>query len=280
MKIIVAKNSGFCFGVRRAINLAINLSEKVGRVYTIGPIIHNPQVVEELFKDGIIAARNHLTEIKGKNVVIRAHGIPLDVLNYLCSKKMKILDATCPYVTRSKSYAEELMRDGYTVAIIGNPDHPEIKYIHSYVPGNSIILKSPEDVKKIKFLKKIGVITQTTQSPENFIEITKKLLHCSNEFKIFNTICPDAIKRQKETEELSAKSDLMIIIGGKNSANTQRLAVISRKKLSETHHIETAGELKKHWFRGVKTVGIVTGASTPDKSIKDVVDTLKKFGLQ
>lgn len=278
MKIIVAKNSGFCFGVRRAINLALNLSKKSGNVYTIGPIIHNPQVVRELSKKGISVVRN-LENIKNGNIIIRAHGIPRQTLESAKKKGMKILDATCPYVTRSKKYVEELTRDGYRVVIIGNPSHPEMKYIASYAPKDSVILKTEETIKKkirLKHPKKLGIITQTTQSPENFIKITSKLLNYSNEFKIFNTICPDAVNRQTEAVKLAKKSDVIIVIGGKNSANTNRLAAISRKIQPKTHHIEMAGEIKDSWFRKTDIVGIVAGASTPDWIIKEVVYKVKK----
>jgi len=275
MKIIIANNSGFCFGVRRAIDLALSFSKKVGEVYTIGPIIHNPQVVKKLANDGIKVAKR-ISDIKeNDNVVIRAHGVPKKTLELLQKKNMHILDATCPYVTRSKKYAEELSKEGYRVVILGNPKHPEIKYISSYVPENKVLLKGEGDIKKVGFPKKLGIITQTTQSPENFRNIASMLLNCSNEFKIFNTICPDAINRQKEAQRLAKKSDLILIIGGKNSANTVRLAAISKKIQPKTYHIEESSELKKEWFRGAGTVGIVTGASTPQWIIEDVVEKVK-----
>jgi len=275
VKIIIAKNSGFCFGVRRAIDLALSFSKKVGTVYTIGPIIHNPQVVKKLAGEDIKVA-DHACDIRSSNnVVIRAHGIPKKTMELLKKRKMRILDATCPYVTRSKKYAEELSKEGYRVVILGNPKHPEIKYISSYIPGNKILLKSESDVKKIGFSKKLGIITQTTQSPENFIKIASTLLNYSNEFKVFNTICPDAINRQKEAQRLAKKSDLILIIGGKNSANTVRLAAISKKIQPRTYHIEEAKELEKRWFKNVNTVGIVTGASTPQWIIEDVVNKVK-----
>lgn len=279
MKIIIAKNSGFCFGVRRAINLAMNLSKRSGDVYTIGPIIHNPQVVKKLSKSGIKVVRE-ISDIKNGNVVIRAHGVPRKTLEEAKRKGIKVLDATCPYVTRSKNYVEKLTKEGYRVVIIGNPQHPEMKYIVSYAPQDSVILKTYKDVKKLtrfKQAKKLGIISQTTQSPEDFIKITSGLLGYSNEFKIFNTICPDAINRQEEAVKLALKCDVMIVIGGKNSANTKRLAAISKKIQPRTYHIEMADEIKDVWFRKVNTVGIVAGASTPDWIIKEVVNRIKHF---
>jgi 4-hydroxy-3-methylbut-2-enyl diphosphate reductase len=274
MKITVAKNSGFCFGVRRAIEQAVGFSRQHGDVYTIGPIIHNPQVVEELDKKGIRVA-DEIKDIGCKNVVIRAHGIPRKTLAILEKKKFRILDATCPYVTRAKEHAERLASEGYKVVIIGNPEHPEIKYISSYLPAGSIILRSAEDVAGMKYYPKLGVITQTTQSQENFVRIASLLINYSGEFKIFNTICPDATKRQQEAETLAARNDVMIIIGGKNSANTVRLAAISKKIRPRTYHIETSDELKMERFRNVSKVGIVTGASTPEWIINEVVEWLK-----
>ncbi len=279
MKIIIADNSGFCFGVRRAIDLALSFSKKVGEVYTIGPIIHNPQVVRKLEAEGIRVARRAGDIRKNENVIIRAHGVPKKTLRILEGKGTRILDATCPYVTRSKKYAEELSKEGYRVVIIGNPKHPEIKYISSYVPDNKVLLKSYPDAEKVGFSKKLGVITQTTQSPENFRKIVSKLLKYSNEFKIFNTICPDAINRQKEAQRLAKKTGLMLIIGGRNSANTVRLAAISKKIQAKTHHIEEPKDLKKEWFKNVRAVGIVTGASTPQWLIESVVEKIKNFDL-
>ncbi|MBN1383529.1 MAG: 4-hydroxy-3-methylbut-2-enyl diphosphate reductase [Elusimicrobia bacterium] len=277
MRIIVAKNSGFCFGVRRAINLALNLSEKSGDVYTIGPIIHNPQVVKELSKKGINVIKK-LGNIRSGNIIIRAHGIPRQTLESAKKRGIKILDATCPYVTRSKKYVEELTGEGYRVIIIGNPHHPEMKYIASYAPRDSVILKPEEMINKklrLKQSRKLGIITQTTQSPENFIKTTSKLLNYSNEFKIFNTICPDATNRQTEAVKLAKRSDVMIVIGGKNSANTNRLAAISKEIQPNTYHIEMANEIKSKWFKETDTIGIVAGASTPDWIIKEVVNKIR-----
>ncbi|MBI5574540.1 MAG: 4-hydroxy-3-methylbut-2-enyl diphosphate reductase [Elusimicrobia bacterium] len=277
MKIKIAKNSGFCFGVRRAIDIALGVSKKSGSVYTIGPIIHNPQVVGELENKGVKVIKK-LSDIKTGSIIIRAHGVPKNIFDEAKAKGIKILDATCPFVTRSKNYAEKLGSEGYKIIIIGNPKHPEIKYIFSYLPKNTVILKTNEDIKKLKFFPKMGIITQTTQSPENFIKIASGLLGYSNEFKIFNTICPDAINRQKETQELARKCDVMFVIGGKNSANTKRLAAISKKIRKKTYHIETARDLKNEWLKNVKCVGIVAGASTPDWIIKEAIAIIKKPG--
>ncbi|MDO8734356.1 MAG: 4-hydroxy-3-methylbut-2-enyl diphosphate reductase [Elusimicrobiota bacterium] len=274
MKILIAKNSGFCFGVRRAIDIALGVSKKSGSVYTIGPIIHNPQVVEELENKGVKVIKK-LSDIKTGSIIIRAHGVPKNIFDDAKAKGIKVLDATCPFVTRSKNYAEKLAKEGYKIIIIGNPNHPEIKYIFSYLPENTVILKTKEDIKKLKFFPKIGIITQTTQSPENFIKIAAGLLGYSNEFKIFNTICPDAINRQKETMKMAGKCDVMFVIGGKNSANTKRLAAISKKIRKKTYHIETAQDLKNEWLKDVKCVGIVAGASTPDWIIKEAVGIIK-----
>lgn len=276
MKIIIAKNSGFCFGVRRAINIALEVSKKSDNVYTIGPIIHNPQVVAELENKGIKVIRK-LTDIKTGRIIIRAHGMPKKTLDEAKKEGIKILDATCPFVTRSKNYAEKLVEEGYKIVIIGNPKHPEIKYIFSYLPRDTVILKINKDIEKLKFIPKIGIITQTTQSPENFIKIAAGLLSYSNEFKIFNTICPDAINRQKEAIKLAKKCDVIFVLGGKNSANTKRLSTISKKVQKKTYHIEKAEEIKTAWFKNVKCVGIVAGASTPDWIIKDAVEKIKEI---
>lgn len=277
MKIIVAKNSGFCFGVRRAINIALNFSKKSGNVYTIGHIIHNPQVVEKLEGRGVKVIQK-LSDIKTGSIIIRAHGIPKKTFDEAKKKGIKVLDATCPYVTRSKNYAEKLAKEGYEIVIIGNPKHPEIKYIFSYLPRDTVILKTNSDIKKMIFSPKIGIITQTTQSPENFIKIASGLLSYSNEFKIFNTICPDAINRQKEAMKLARQCDVMIVLGGKNSANTKRLAAISKKIQKKTFHIETAEKIKSKWLKNARCTGIVAGASTPDWIIKEAIEKIKKLG--
>ena len=274
MKIIIAKNSGFCFGVLRAIKIALNISKKYRNVYTIGPIIHNPQVIEKLENKGIKVIRK-LPDIKSGCLIIRAHGVPKRTLNEAKRKEIKIFDATCPFVTRSKNYAVKLVKEGYRMVIIGDPEHPEIKYILSYLPKNSIVLNSPKDARKLIFSKKIGVITQTTQSPENFIKIASGVLKYSSEIKIHSTICPDAINRQNEAVKLAGRCDVMLVLGGKNSANTKRLATISKKIQKKTYHIEIADEIKGSWFKNAECVGIVSGASTPDWIIKEVGNKIK-----
>lgn len=267
MQIRVGGYSGFCFGVRRAINIAdVTLKElkTSGNIYSLGPIIHNPQVVEELFKKGLQVVSN-IKEIKNGTVIISSHGAPWDVIKYIKKKKIKIIDATCPFVKKAQKIVRDLKSQGYDVFIIGDNKHPEVKALKSLTA-------------KHRNTGRIGIVSQTTQNKDNYLkEILNILKGNFSEARIFNTICSDTSRRQALTKGLLKKCDLMIIIGGKNSANTRRLWQICKESGVESLHIETESELREQYFTGKKCVGIVSGASTPDSMVKKTVNRIKSF---
>ena len=267
MKIKVARCAGFCFGVKRAINIAESaLKESKGRnkIYSFGAIIHNPQVVEGLFKKGLRVISD-LEKIKAGTVIISSHGAPLEVVEDIKRKGIKLIDATCPFVKYAQNIVKDFKKDGYEIIIVGDSAHPEVKALKSIAGKNR---KS----------KKIGVISQTTQNKENYINEIKKILHRDfSEVKIFNTICNDTSKRQSAARRLLEDCDLMIVIGGKNSANTKRLWQICKESGVDSFHVETELEVNKNWFNGKKRVGITSGASTPDSMVKKITERIRRF---
>ncbi len=276
MEVIIAEKAGFCFGVMRALDIISKVRKSTNLpIYTLGPIIHNPQVVEKLKKDGIIPIES-LDDVEGKGyLVIRSHGVPPEVIEEAERRGFKLIDATCPYVKRVQEYAKMLVNEGYRVVIVGEENHPEVKGILGHTGGRAEIYSGDMDVKP---REKIGVVAQTTQSFTNLKEAIDNLIERAGELRVFNTICSATHERQEAAKELAQKVDVMIVIGGKNSANTTRLARISRSICSRTYHIETAEEIQPEWFEAANKVGITAGASTPDWIIDAVYQ--KIIGLQ
>jgi (E)-4-hydroxy-3-methyl-but-2-enyl pyrophosphate reductase len=275
MNIRLAKNSGFCFGVKRAIKLAEQTAKQYGRAITIGPIIHNPQMVENLSKAGVMPF-DDIDLIKEGPVIIRSHGVPIETLKQLKEKKCVIIDATCPYVAKAHKYAKLACKEKYEIFILGNPLHPEIIALRSYIKGKSHIWEVGDPLPSKK-LSKVAIICQTTQNKENLNKLTDLLLPLCNELRIFNTICNATNVRQESSLELAKKSDIMIVIGGKNSSNTKMLAQLCGE-FAKTIHIETADEIDPE-FRipnpKFKNIGLTAGASTPDDIIIDVYNKIK-----
>jgi 4-hydroxy-3-methylbut-2-enyl diphosphate reductase len=273
MKVEIAECSGFCFGVKRAIGIAQQalLKNKTSQVYSIGHIIHNSQVVEELAKEGLRSVRD-LSGIDEGVVVISSHGASPEVFDEIKSKGLGLVDATCPYVMSAQKIVSSLAQEGYLILIFGDRDHPEVKSLVGFAKGKAIVIKDADELKKVALpLKKVGLVSQTTQLMENYTKVISEVLKREPlEFRVFNTICNDTKKRQESAAKLAKDSDVMIIVGGKISANTRRLFEICSGICGLTHHIETAAELKKEWFRDKESVGIASGASTPDWIINEI----------
>ncbi len=272
MKIIIAKRAGFCFGVKRAIDMAFEAAEtKKGHVRTLGPIIHNPQVIEQLSSRGVKPVDTIEDNIEV--MLIRTHGIPAPLYDELQNKGIEVLDATCPFVKKAQQYAKLLKDEGYQVIILGDKDHPEVKGILSYAGEDAIVVKDVSEIDKIS--KKVGIVVQTTQPVDALKKLISRVIETAKEVKVYNTICNSTALRLKETEELAKETDVMLVIGGKNSANTKQLARLCESIGVQTHHIETAEELEPEWFSAAETVGITAGASTPDWIITEVVERLR-----
>ncbi|NWF51744.1 MAG: 4-hydroxy-3-methylbut-2-enyl diphosphate reductase [Nitrospirae bacterium] len=277
MKIVVAKTAGFCFGVKRAVNIAFEVARKKHKgVYTLGPIIHNPQVVERLRQRGIVP----IEDIKEKGdieaLIIRTHGIPYSILGKISSMGYEIIDATCPFVKKAQYYAKLLSEEGYQVLILGERKHPEVRGLMSYVSGKVLIINEKYPYPKLK--GRVGIVVQTTQPIESLKRFLSYAIEHAKEVKVYNTICNSTALRLKETEEMAKNVDVMVVVGGKNSANTTQLATLCRSLSVSTYHIETSSEIKDKWFKGAKTVGITAGASTPEWIIKDVKERIKDIG--
>ncbi len=270
MKIYRARYGGVCFGVKRAIRVALDAAQKWDRVYSLGPLIHNRIAVEDLRKKNIITV-DKISDIKNKKVIIRSHGIHPTLLKKLRKNGFKIIDATCPRVRRAQRYVEKLIKEGYYVIIVGEKDHPEVKGLLGYGGDNAAIYSGHVSSKR----RKIGVVPQTTLDFERFNEAISHLLGDILEIKIYNTICKATSLRIKEAMRIAKKADLMLIVGGKNSANTTRLYQVC-KKFKPSYHIESVDEISLNWFKKVKSVGITAGASTPKEQVDDVMRFLRK----
>ncbi len=278
MKVFLATAGGFCFGVKRAINMAYETAESVSKdVYTLGPLIHNPQVVKELEASGVKMI-DRIEASKGHPLIIRSHGITLDEMTKVKDAKVNCIDATCPFVKKAQDYVKKLSDDGYGVLILGEKNHPEVKGLMSYARGDVIVISSPGDIDEAGIKKRIGVVAQTTQTIENLQKIIKKLIPLVSELRVYNTICNTTNVRQKESVELARRVDCMIVVGGYNSANTNRLAKMCKKILKKTYHIEIPDEIDPEWLKGAETVGVTAGASTPPYIIEKVVKRIENLG--
>jgi len=270
MKIFLAKSAGVCFGVKRAMDMAIKVAKKDPKhLYTLGPLIHNPQAVESLKELGV-KVKERVESIPRGTVIFRSHGVSLRDLQKAREKKLHIIDATCPIVKKAQFFANYLHRHGYALLIVGEASHPEVEAIRSYLDEGVAVI---DDVKKVQELgpwDKLGIIAQTTQSFSLFKEIVAACLERAREVRVFNTICHATMIRQKEALEIAKKVDCMIVVGGYNSGNTQRLAAICRDIQPHTYHIETAQELRSRWLSGREKIGLTAGASTPSWIIKEV----------
>ncbi len=267
MSVKIAKNSGFCFGVKRAINIAFEAAKQNKNIVTLGPIIHNPQMVKKLEDENIVHV-DDIKKIDNRTTIIRSHGIEKNVMQNLEKNGIKFINATCPYVSKTQQYAEELSKQNYQVIILGDKNHPEVIALRSYAQKKVLVVAKANELPTTKF-QKIGIISQTTRRFEDFQNLVDALLPQCTEMRVINTICNATSVRQISTLELAKESDLMIVIGGKNSSNTKMLAKISTKFV-KTHHVETANEIEDSWFSKIEKVGLTAGASTPDWVIVEV----------
>lgn len=276
MKIILAKQAGFCFGVKRATHMAFEAAGKDPKTYTLGPIIHSPQVVGKLESLGIHAL-DSLDGIESGTIIIRSHGVELKEINEAQQKQLDIVDATCPFVKKAQEHVKDLSEEGYGVVVVGDADHPEVQGIVSYGGEKVFVVACGEDVKKLPKMKKIGVVAQTTQSFENLKHVVCECLLRGGEIRVFNTICDATAVRQEEAKELAGQVDCMLVVGGFNSANTRRLLEVCAELQPHTYHIETAVEINPVWFMGAERVGVTAGASTPKWIIDEVMNKIEEL---
>ncbi len=268
MEVIFADYLGFCYGVKRAVTLAQENASADGTTATLGPIIHNPQVVERLKTEGV-GTVDSLDEMEKGTVIIRSHGVGPDVYEEAEQRGLDMVDATCPHVKKAQLSAKKLADSGCKVVIVGEKKHPEVRSIYEWSGGQAVVVETEEEADALESCAKLGVVCQTTFSGDKFKSIVTRLLEKSRDVHIQRTICTATDQRQKAALELATKVDMMLVIGGKNSANTTRLSQICAEKCL-TYHIETAEELQDEWFDKIEKIGITAGASTPDWIIKEV----------
>jgi len=275
MQIIIAKNSGLCYGVKRALNIARETRQKKsGNVYTLGDLIHNPQVISDLKEQGILSI-NNLDRLNGATVIIRSHGISPDIYKLLAKKNIKIVDATCPIVKKIQRLVEVLSKEKEEIIIVGNKEHPEIKGLIGFSQKRGIIVENEAQVKLLPHKKKRAVLAQSTQDFYLFEKIVSALIEKTEELKVYNTICHSTKTRQKSTSELASCVDTLFIVGGKNSSNTNKLYQISKRILPNTHFIESANQITQEMLKTAKKIGLSGGASTPPEAIQEAVVRIK-----
>ncbi len=281
MEILLAKEMGFCWGVRRAIGMMEKAASEHGRVISLGPIVHNPQVVAALAEKGV-QVTSSIDGVSGVPLAITAHGVGPKVLEEAKAKGLEIIDTTCPIVTRSQRWAKKMAADGFTVIVYGDADHPEVEGILSWADGKGIAL-ADEDIHSLprELLSRVAVIPQTTQSTARFAAFVGRVLRERlvqlSELRVVNTLCNVTASQQAAARELAQEVGLMVVVGGHNSANCRHLAEVCREEGVETHHIETAAELEEGWLLGRERVGITAGASTPDWAVEEVIRCLREL---
>jgi (E)-4-hydroxy-3-methyl-but-2-enyl pyrophosphate reductase len=278
VKVKLAKTAGFCMGVRRAMEITLSEANKDdGKLFTYGPLIHNEQVLDLLRSKGVDIKEHIDTRDKGR-IIIRAHGITPAEREMIRRSNFRIIDATCPRVGKVQAIIKKYHKMGYIPVIFGDAKHPEVLGLIGYSEGHGIVINRAEDIERIPKRKKVVVVSQTTQDVTAYREVVDAIKHRNQGAIIFDTICDETYKRQREVRLLASGVDCMVIVGGGNSGNTRRLYEISRSTGKRTFHIETEKELKNSWFYQTETVGITAGASTPNWMIKKVIERLKTMG--
>ncbi len=279
MKVIRAKCAGACYGVKRALDLANKAAQKHRVACSLGPLIHNPQVVAELATQGVRTV-DDLDEIRADEaVIIRSHGVVPQVIRRLEEKKVELIDATCPHVARAQRAAAELAASGATVIVVGELGHPEVEGLFAYaceasLPGGHVyIVAAPEDLP-LDLKEPVGVVVQTTQTKKALDVLVEALEKRGITAQVKDTICSATRKRQDAAAELATQVDAFVVVGGRNSSNTTRLADICRKRCAHTYHIEAVDELEPSWFADCQVVGLSAGASTPEEQIAAVEEAL------
>ena len=274
MEVVLAKSSGFCFGVKRAVDKVYEQTEKKEKIYTYGPIIHNEEVVKDLEQKGVqvLNSREELENLEAGSVVIRSHGVSKDIYDLIESKGLECIDATCPFVKRIHNIVAKESENGRQIIIIGNDGHPEVEGIKGWSTTPAIVIESKEEAENFTFVKdgKICIVSQTTFNYKKFQDLVEIFQKKGYDIIVANTICNATEERQKEASELAAKVDVMIVIGGTHSSNTRKLYELCKSECENTYYIQTLADLQLELPNSVELVGITAGASTPNKIIEEV----------
>jgi len=273
--IVVARSAGYCYGVERALQITEQAVERSPKpIATLGPIIHNPSVVERLAERGAAVVED-VAALERGTVVVRTHGVPPAVIDEARRRGLTVVDATCPFVTVAQRKAAALREAGYAVVILGERDHPEVVGLSACAGEQAVVVEDPGELDAAALRgRRVGVVVQTTQSYGKLARLAEALAPLARETLIYNTICEATEQRQEAAREVAAMVDVVLVVGGRNSANTRRLAALCRELQPRTHHIERAAEIDPAWFIGVARVGITAGASTPDEEIDGAVEAV------
>ena len=272
-EVIKTKHIGFCFGVNRAVSIVLKEAERrKSTIYTLGPLLHNPQMVETLRSKGVESVDDVFSLEKGV-VAFRSHGIRREEEEYIKAKGLEFIDTTCPFVKKVRRHALYLRKNGYLVVIAGDREHPEVKSVLSYLCDDGMVFQSSFSIED----KKIGVVSQTTLDQETLSDVVRLLAGRTEELRVYNTICESTRTRRREAIELAGMADAMLIVGGRNSSNTTKLFESVRRVQPRAHHIETADEVRPDWFIGLHKIGIAGGASTPHEIIEKVERRVKNL---
>jgi len=274
LKILLAKDAGYCFGVRDAVNLAYDTAKKHGDVYMLGDIVHNESVVADLNKAGAKVVKNIDEVPDGKPILFRAHGTSVETWKNAQSKDMNIIDATCPLVEEIHDEVKKLSKEGRKIIVIGDHGHDEVVGIASQV-SDAIIVSNIEEAMELRKMKKAGVVSQSTQTIENVQKIISIIMTKVYDLNFVNTICFPTKRNQNQIKDLAKQCDVMIVIGSFTSANSKRLTLLAKEINDRSYQVTNADEIKIEWFTGAKTVGLSAGASTPDNIIDDVLNKIK-----
>lgn len=275
-KIIIARHAGVCFGVKKALETVKEYTDSSRKVYTLGPLIHNRQVVEELNKRGIGIIET-LEQIEEGIVIIRSHGVAPEIYEKAKEREFVLVDATCPFVKKIQDKVKEYYNKGYQIIIVGDGEHPEVKGVNGWCNYSAIIVNSVSEAERVGYYDRLCVVAQTTITPMLWEEVKKVLENKGGEVKFFNTICNATHLRQQAAIEVAKQADIMVVIGGFHSSNTRKLYKLCKAICDETYHIETADGLPVDKIKNAEIIGVTAGASTPDWIIKEVVDKMSNM---
>lgn len=280
MKINLARSAGFCFGVKRALSIAFDTAKTENKVFMLGDIVHNEDVVREVEKSGIKKIKG-LGKGKNKTLLIRAHGSPISTFNKAIAFGYKVIDATCPMVKEIQKTAQEMEKNGYKVIVIGDKKHDEVQGIIGQLKTKAIVIDNLAHIplRQLKNIGKAAVVVQSTQNLENVIQIVNALRQRIKELKFCNTICNPTRRKQEEIKIMPKDNEVMVIIGSRSSANTKRLYEISKALNNRSYWVSSKDEIKKSWFKNIKNVGVTAGASTPDSTTQDIITSLRLIRL-
>ena len=283
MEIIKASDMGFCFGVRRAVEMMEREAETGRPIASLGSVVHNPQVVGRLRDRGLDVV-TALDDIGQRRLAITAHGVGPTVIEDAAARGLELVDTTCPIVTRAQQWAKKLVDDGFAVIVYGDPNHKETRGILGWARGKAIVLPNEEAIETLPddLPSRVGVLVQTTHTEAHFASFVNRLLSTRmnriSELRVINTLCNATTGQQAAARELAHQTDVVVVVGGRESANTRHLAEVCEEEGTRAHHIERPEELRPEWFAGVQRVGVTAGASTPDYAVDDVVTRLAMMG--